>query len=123
MGIFSKLKDKFFPVQSKLDPESDWLVKVSDTSIEVVEPEKGSCSILISELEDVLIATNDTGPMGIDLWWILRGNGKVVIAPGGATGEKELLNRLQKLSGFNNEAVIRAMGCTDNKDFLLWKKS
>ncbi|MBA2612368.1 MAG: hypothetical protein H0U95_10380 [Bacteroidetes bacterium] len=123
MGLFSQLKDKFFPGQSSLDPESNWTVTVTDTSINTTEPKNGSHSLLISELEDVLIATNDSGPIGIDLWWILRGNGKVILVPGGATGEKEMLNTLQKLSGFNNTEVIRAMGSTDNAEFLLWKKS
>ncbi len=122
MGLFSKLKDKFFPGQSNLAPESDWIVTVTDNSIDTIDPKKVSSSILISEMEDVLIATNDSGPIGTDLWWILRGNGKVVIVPGGATGEKEMLNKLQQLPDFNNTEVIKAMGSCDNAEFLLWKK-
>ncbi len=122
MGIFSQLKNKYFPGQPNLAPESDWFVTVTDSSIDTIDPKKVSDSILISEMEDVLIATNDSGPTGIDLWWILRGNGKVVIVPGGATGEKEMLNKLQQLPGFNNTEVIKAMGSTDNAEFILWKK-
>ena len=123
MGLFSTLKSKFFSEQSKQERESDWIVRISDTSIDVTEPKKGSLSLLISELEDVLIATNDSGPIGTDLWWILRGNGKVLVVPGGATGEKEMLHKLQQLPDFKNDEVIKAMGYTDNAEFLLWKKT
>ena len=123
MGLFSTLKDKFFPVQPEDNPESKWIVTASDIILITIDSKNVSSSILIAELEDILIATNDSGPIGTDLWWILRGNGKVIIVPGGATGEKELLHRLQKLPGFNNEEVIRAMGSSDNADFLIWKKN
>ena len=122
MGIFSQIKNKFFTGQSNLDPESDWIVTVTDNSVDTIDPQKVSYSILISEIEDVLIVTNDSGPVGTDLWWILRGNGKVVIIPGGATGEKEMLGKIQELPDFNNAEVIKAMGSTDNAEFLLWKK-
>ncbi|MEO6305816.1 MAG: hypothetical protein ABIP51_21895 [Bacteroidia bacterium] len=111
------------PGQSGLDPESNWFVKVSDSSVEMIDPGKVTQSILISEIENVSVATNDRGPFEIDIWWILSGNGKAVLVPGGATGEKEMLNRLQELPGFNNGEVIKAMGCSDNAEFLLWKKA
>jgi hypothetical protein len=123
MGLLSKLKDKLFPVQPELNPESKWIVTVNDVEVKTIDPKNVTHSILIAELEDILIATNDSGPIGTDLWWILRGNGNIVLVPGGATGEKEMLHRLQKLPGFKNEEVIRAMGCTDNKDFVLWTKN
>ena len=38
-------------------------------------------------------------------------------------GMKELLTRLQQLPGFDNGAVIKAMGSTKNDKFLCWKRS
>ena len=35
----------------------------------------------------------------------------------------ELLSRLQQLPGFDNEAVIKAMGSTNNAKFLCWKRT
>lgn len=122
MGLFSKLKGIFFPSQQELNPESKWIVKVTDEMVSTIDFEKLNNSIMISEIDDVTIFTNDSGPVGIDLWWRLSGNGKLLFVPGGATGEQEMLHRLQKLSDFNNEELIRAMGSTDNAEFLIWKK-
>lgn len=44
------------------------------------------------------------------------------VVPQGEDGVSELLERLQQLSGFNNEALIESMGCTDNKLFLCWER-
>lgn len=122
MGLFSKLKDKLFPPSQGLNPESKWVVKISGGTISIVDFQKLDNSIVISEMNDVTIITNDTGPIGIDLWWRLSGNGKLVFVPGGATGEKEMVHRLQKLPDFNNEELIRAMGSTDNAEFLIWTR-
>jgi len=35
----------------------------------------------------------------------------------------ELLVRLQQLPGFNNEAVIKAMGSTTHNKFVCWKRT
>jgi hypothetical protein len=42
------------------------------------------------------------------------------IIPQGATGDAELLARLQRLDGFDNLAVIEAMASTDNWRFVCW---
>jgi hypothetical protein len=40
----------------------------------------------------------------------------------GADGFKALLERIQGLPRFDNEAVIRAMGSTSNDRFVVWKR-
>jgi hypothetical protein len=123
MGLFSKLKDKFLPPKNELIPESYWIVSINDKTISTVDFEKRENSILISEIEVITILTNDTGPVGIDLWWNLSGNGKNVYIPNGATGEVEMTERLQKLTNFDNEELIRAMRCTNNAEFVVWRKN
>jgi hypothetical protein len=44
------------------------------------------------------------------------------VIPQAAPGASQLLERLQQLPGFNNQAVIDSMGCTDNKQFLCWER-
>lgn len=76
-----------------------------------------------SNLEAVIIETNDEGPFQCDFFWILVGdNGKGVVVPQGIKGDKELLSRLQELSGFDNKAIIDASCCIENKKFLCWKR-
>ena len=60
--------------------------------------------------------------MVADVFWVLHGLNRGCAIPQGATGEKELLERLQKLPNFDNGAVIEAMGCTSDRRFLCWEK-
>ena len=74
------------------------------------------------DLEAVMIETNDTGPIGDDVIWILAGSKGGCLVPSGAEGEQQLLARLQELEGFDNQAVIDAMGSVDNARFVCWRK-
>lgn len=74
------------------------------------------------DLQEVGIVTTDEGPAAEDVFWLLLGaNGRCAV-PSGADGMKELLARLQKLPGFDNESVIKAMGSTENAKFVCWKR-
>ena len=42
--------------------------------------------------------------------------------PNGAVGAERLLTALSALPGFDNDAVIRAMGSTADAVFLIWRK-
>ena len=45
------------------------------------------------------------------------------VIPQGAAGEEGLLDRLQKLEGFDNNAVIEAMSATENERFVCWRRA
>lgn len=79
-------------------------------------------SVTWADLETVLIETNDTGPIGDDVIWILAGRTSGCLVPSGAEGEQALLARLQELPGFDNQAVIDAMGSVENARFVCWRK-
>jgi hypothetical protein len=67
--------------------------------------------------------TTDHGPFVDDVFWLLIGeDGKGCAVPSEAEGMKALLERLQRLPGFDNEAVIAAMGSTSNARFRVWKR-
>jgi hypothetical protein len=85
-------------------------------------PDGRTESILWDELQEVNIVTTDEGPAVDDVFWVLSGNGKGCAVPSESVGMKELLNRLQSLPGFNNAAVIQAMGSTQNAKFVCWKR-
>jgi hypothetical protein len=67
--------------------------------------------------------TNDSGPWGADVWWILVGNAPEsgCVYPNGATGEQEALEALQRLPGFDNGQFIEAMTSTENARFVCWQ--
>ena len=83
-------------------------------------PNGDSQSITWSGLKKVEIWTNDSGPWGADVWWVLTDSEGYCSYPQGATGEQELIPKLQELPGFDGEAFIRAMGSTSVAKFECW---
>jgi hypothetical protein len=106
-----------------LMPEGLCVVKFDERAIDVVYSTGERRRVEWDEITRVRIRTTDEGPFLPDVFWAIHAGGDepVVVFPGGASGESELLVELQrKLPGFNNNALIRAMTSTSNADFLLW---
>lgn len=97
---------------------------MEEGSIRVTDPAGGSRAIGKSELSGVAIETNDSGPWGADLWWLLFGAGGVPACafPLGATGEKAAVDYLTALAGFDHAEMAKAMSSTDNRLFALWSR-
>jgi hypothetical protein len=53
---------------------------------------------------------------------VLHGRDGGCAVPQGATGDRLLLERLQALPGFDNNAVIEAMSSTSRRRFLCWQR-
>ena len=81
-----------------------------------------TASVRWNDVQRVLIRTTDGGPFDDDVFFIVEASGKSYVVPQQAAGAEQLLERLQELPGFDNEAVIESMGCTDNKEFLCWER-
>lgn len=81
-------------------------------------------SIRLDELSEVSIVTTDEGPYRDDVFFLLaRLDPESGLAiPQSAEGCSELLARLQQLPGFDNQAVIQAMGSTTEAKFVCWKR-
>lgn len=73
------------------------------------------------ELVAVEILTTDAGPFVCDVFFVLHGRERGCVVPQEAEGCTELLERLQKLPRFNNQAVIDAMSCATNARFRAWQ--
>jgi len=82
-------------------------------------------SIAWGDLVKVGITTTDEGPMVDDVFWGLYSSDRVeVVYPSEAIGAQDLLGAMQtRLDGFDNEAVIRAMGSTANERFVVWQST
>jgi hypothetical protein len=106
----------------QLLPESRYNVQVSESGVSCTDPDGAIESVAWSNLQQVEIVTTDHGPFLPDVFWVLHGLDTVCVVPQGATGDRELMERLQQLPGFRNEAVIDAMSSTDNRRFLCWEK-
>ncbi len=87
------------------------------TQEQVIRPLPGADpqTLAWSELQQVKILTTE-----VDFYFLLEGGGKsLVIAQEEQTG---LLERLQELPGFDNDAFIQATMSTSNAEFLCWKR-
>jgi hypothetical protein len=104
--------------------ESGHNVAFDDAGIRVREPGGSEHHMRWDDLASVVILTNDQGPFAVDVHWVLaaRDQGLRLVLPMGSAGEQELLREMQqRLPGFDNAAVIDAMGSTDNASFLVWQ--
>ncbi|MCA9075570.1 MAG: hypothetical protein KDA93_11095 [Planctomycetaceae bacterium] len=109
--------------RQRLQPEASFVVTCDEESVVCQRPNGDKKQVRWDDLRAVLIETNDTGPWGTDVYWLLVGRDAQsgCVVPQGATGEEALLTQLQQLPGFDNEALIEAMGSTENQKFLCWE--
>ena len=81
-------------------------------------PKQTEQRIQMADVGAVYVETNDSGPFGSDVWWLVcdkTGQARVSF-PQLATGEEAVLRRLQLLPGFK----VRGMNSTDNARFMCW---
>lgn len=100
-------------------------VVVTDDCVRRFRPDGVEESVRWDDLAEVGIITTSEGPWSEDVFWVLiASDGKSGCAvPQGAEGSDALLEALQKLHGFDNEAVIKAMGSTADAKFTCWKRN
>lgn len=71
-------------------------------------------------VKGVMLQTTDEGPFVEDVFWHICGEHKVLTYPASAIGVDDLMKRLQKLEGFDSRTLLRAIGCCENEQFVLW---
>ena len=106
--------------------EADYIVSLDGERIGVRDAEWfEETSVALAELNGVMIETNDSGPFGADVWWLLFGaDDRIVVAfPQGASGVKVAIDWLIGLPGFDHEAMIMAMGSTGQVVFPVWRRA
>lgn len=110
--------------QSPLQPEGKWIVAIDDSRISVSDDSGQMRSVDKSDLSGVAVETNDRGPWGADVWWLLfDANDRMACAfPQGAKGENAAIDWLTALPSFDYGEMIKAMGSTDNAVFAVWRK-
>jgi hypothetical protein len=108
---------------ARLEPESRFIVRLSDSEVVCDRPDGKTERVTWSDLQRVEIVTTSDGPMLPDVFWVLHGTESGCAIPQGATGEKELLDRLHALPGFDNGQMIQAMCCADDRRFLCWQRA
>jgi hypothetical protein len=118
MSIFSIFR------RSKPKPKARDSVTFTDDSVRRVRADGVTETIRWDDVHEVGILTTDEGPWQEDVFFLLiAADGKSgCCVPQSSDGSKQLLERLQQLPGFDNEAVIKGMGSTSNGKFVCWKR-
>jgi hypothetical protein len=125
--VFSFLKS-LFGQSSASQPaannaEANWTVSVRDNILQVENHLSGETTeIGLDQLAAVVIQTNDTGPAGLDIWWIFIGKDLKIACqyPQRANGEDAVRDWVMALPKFDYDEMIRAMGSTRNDSFVVW---
>jgi hypothetical protein len=107
---------------SGLKPESDFIVEVSDAGATCRRPDGNTESITWIDLQRVSVLTTDVGPFEPDIFWVLYGSASGCVIPWGATGERQLVERLQALPGFRNDVLVNATCLTVDNLLNCWER-
>jgi hypothetical protein len=110
-GLFSRKSSQEQPIE--IDDEGVTR-HLSDGKVERVQWD---------DLVEVEIITTDEGPWLDDMFYVLHGGGSGCVVPSEHSKSGELLERLQRLPGFDNAKVIEASSCTENARFVCWRKA
>lgn len=119
--MFGWLRKKSKPLQ----PEARWAVAVGPDVLSVMDPDGATKGVAKDDLFGVAIETNDSGPWGADVWWLLfDSDGQLACAfPQGATGEQAAIDYFMALDGFDHTEMIAAMGSVENAMFPVWQRA
>lgn len=95
-------------------------IKLDEVGVRKVRDNQVLEEVVWDALVAVEIMTTSDGPFAEDMFWVLQGEaGTGVVVPSGLAPDG-LLERLQTLPGFDNEAVIAASGSTSEARFHCW---
>lgn len=101
-----------------LCPERKVLVSFTDAALLVAAPNQDVQIMTWSDVRRILVKTNDSGPWGADVWWVLEGSSCNCAFPQCATGESDALAEFARRSpGFE----IKGMNSTGNATFVCWE--
>ena len=113
-----------FKKSKGLYPECLWTVSVDDVGFHATDQTGRTTVATTDDLTSVVIATDDSGPWGADVWYLMYGaDGHLACGfPQGATGEQEVLDALMALPDFDHGEMTKAMSCTSNATFIVWQR-
>jgi hypothetical protein len=92
-------------------------VLVSDRGVSSIFPRGESQFIAWEEVSRILVQTNESGPWGADVWWVLEGSDGRCEFPQGATGEADALAEIKRrFPSFE----VKGMNSTSVATFVCW---
>jgi hypothetical protein len=103
------------------NPEDDFVLTITDELVKIEHPFRKTEQVNWQDIIEIKIITTDTGPLMPDVWLALIGKESGCLIPQGCNGFNQVYDIISKYKGFNFEKVIKAMSCTENEEFEIWK--
>jgi hypothetical protein len=116
MSLLSKLFGK------KKNPEDYFTVTITDASVKIEHPGRKTEQVKWDDIVEIRMINTSAGPAMPDVWLALMGGPNGCLIPQGAKGFKEVYDKVSTYEGFDFDNVIKSMGCSEDAQFLLWKK-
>jgi len=104
--------------------ESRFRVMVTDDELSIQAPDGKTSAVAWKDITLVKLRTTSAGPWEPDVFWGFDTHDQhpALVVVGGATGEQDMIRALnERLPGFNDKMVIKAMGSTSNREFVCWQ--
>lgn len=99
------------------------VVDVDERQITYFGPHGGG-ALSINELARIKVRTTADGPFTSDFYWEFTDRaGQRLTIPGDAENASALFDALTALPGADYEAVIKASGSTDAREFIVWERT
>jgi hypothetical protein len=97
-------------------------VIVDDAGVRRLRGSEPFEAVAWSQLVGVSVITTGDGPYAEDFFFALHANdGTGCLVPQGLAAGTDLLERLQRLPGFDNAALVVACGSTSEDQFFCWR--
>ena len=122
MEFFRKLFGSKPRDPGPLRPESDYIAEYDEDEVRCFRPDGTTEKVAWADLTRIYIMTTGDGPTGCDWYWIFEGKESGCAVPQGAAGEDLLLERIQALPDFNNQAILDAAPSTSHATFICWQR-
>jgi hypothetical protein len=117
--VFEWLRKRLSPPS----PLERWTVEVKNGALVTTDGERSGRALPIRDLRKVVVATDDSGPWGADVVFLLYADSPEAAAafPLEAQGCGEFVAWLSSLPGYRDCELARAMASTDVAEFLVYE--
>jgi len=96
--------------------------RVDHDAVLVPDPQGGALYLPFAELDEIAVVTTDTGPFAEDVFWALQRGDEVVFIPQEVKAFDDLFDIVREWPGFDGESFCQAMSCTENQQFVCWRR-
>lgn len=79
-------------------------------------------SVRVEDIKEIGVETTDTGPFVEDVFWLINRETDGLRIPQGSPVFEALMDYFGSLQGFDWKPFTEAMGCTDCRYFLCWRR-